>query len=107
MTRPPQDIKSKRSERVLEIIWDDGVRDRLGMRFLRGRCACANCVDEFTGVRRVDVGDVPEDVSVDGMELVGNYAVKITWSDGHDSGMYTWERLRHLAGEAGGSDDMG
>ena len=102
MTQPPRDIKAVRAERALDITWPDLGVVRYPFRFLRGRCSCAACVDEFSGRRLVGESDVAEDVSVAGLDPVGSYAVKITWSDGHATGLYTWETLRKLATELSG-----
>ncbi len=96
MTAPPTRLKSIREERVLEIAWPDGSETRMPFRYLRGRCPCASCVNEFTGERMVDVPDVPEAIEIEGAELTGNYALKITWNDRHDTGLYTWDHLREL-----------
>ena len=64
---------------------------------LRCACTCAGCVDEFTGAPLLDPATVPADVAVRAMKLVGHYAMQITWSDGHDTGLYTWTRLREMA----------
>lgn len=93
----PRDLQANRSEQTLRIVWGDR-EDRLPFRFLRGECQCAQCVNEWTGARILDPATVPEDISIDGMELVGAYAVRIRWTDGHQSGLYTWERLRLLGG---------
>lgn len=61
---------------------------------------CARCVDEVTGERIVDVEGLDADVAILEMQLVGNYAVKIRWSDGHDTGLYTWAHLRSLCDAA-------
>ncbi len=61
---------------------------------------CARCVYEITGERMVDVEGLDPEVSIADMQLVGNYAVKIRWSDGHDTGLYTWEHLRALCQRA-------
>jgi len=53
-------------------------------------------VDEMTGRRILDPATLPQDVQPVEMTLTGNYAVKFRWSDGHDTGLYTWERLRDL-----------
>ncbi len=66
---------------------------------LRGLCPCANCVNEFTGERTFFPEDASEDIRPDKMELVGNYAVKVYWSDGHSSGLYTWKYLRSIQSE--------
>ena len=96
MEQAPIDIKAKRDEGVVQVTWPGGEVVRYPFQFLRGRCACAVCVDEFTGVRRLYPAP-PTDLSVRSMELVGAYAVHIAWSDGHDTGFYTWKRLRELA----------
>lgn len=91
----PRDLKALRAVGVLELTWSDRV-DRLPFRFLRAECGCAQCVHEWTGQRLVDPALLPEDVAVEELQLVGNYAVRIRWSDGHTTGLYTWERLREL-----------
>lgn len=96
MAQPPAGIRVLSQERLFEITWKEGHVDRLGLKFLRCECTCAGCVDEFTGVRLLDPDTIPEDVAVTKMQLAGNYALKITWSDDHDTGLYTWERLEHL-----------
>jgi DUF971 family protein len=53
-------------------------------------------VDEFTGERTLDVASIADDIRIDDMQLVGNYALRIGWSDGHSTGLYTWSRLRAL-----------
>lgn len=58
---------------------------------------CARCVDEITGERIVDIDGIDPDISIADMALVGNYALKIRWSDGHDTGLYTWDHLRQLS----------
>jgi DUF971 family protein len=92
----PRDLKAVRSEGVLRVIWSDR-QDDFPFVFLRGECQCAQCVNEWTGERMLDPATVPADISIERMELVGNYAVRIYWSDGHHSGLFTWERLRELA----------
>ena len=58
--------------------------------------ACAACVDEFTGARRLDPATVPADVHALTTGTIGRYALNFRWSDGHDSGIYTYARLRSL-----------
>lgn len=64
-----------------------------GARGLRLACACAACVEEMTGRALLDPGRVGDDVYALALRLVGAYAVHVSWSDGHDSGIYPWERL--------------
>ncbi len=93
----PKDIKAKRDEGVLIITWADARVDRLGFRDLRLACGCAGCIHEFTREPLLDPDTVPLDITIAGMSLVGNYAIQINWSDGHDTGIYTWTRIREVA----------
>ena len=98
MTAPPLSIKSRQQEGVLELQWSHGTY-RLPFRFLRGRCPCASCVKEVTGVRMVDVEDVPLAVAPTNIQFSGNYAIKISWNDRHDTGLFTWEYLELLSND--------
>ena len=81
----------------LAISWGDGAETRLDVREIRLACACAHCVDEWTGAQRLDESSVPADVHPTRIQPVGRYAIQIAWSDGHESGIYPYERLRALA----------
>jgi len=87
--------------RTLGIAWADGASSRYDVRALRLACGCARCVDEWSGAGRLDPGSVPDDVRPVKIDSVGRYAIQITWSDGHESGIYPFRRLRALADEAG------
>lgn len=78
----------------LGIIWNDGHNSLLNVRKLRLSCRCANCIDEWT--REVIVKDeaIPQDVRPVKIDSVGRYALKISWTDGHDTGIYTFDLLR-------------
>ena len=80
----------------LAIEWQDGHRSVYDVRALRLACACAVCVDEWTGDQRLDPAAVPEDVKPLRIETVGRYAIQIAWSDGHETGIYPFVRLREL-----------
>ena len=82
--------------RTLAITWSDGHESRYDVRDLRLACGCASCVDEWTGVERLDPASVPEDVHPLRLDTVGRYAIHIDWSDGHSTGIYPFERLRAL-----------
>jgi DUF971 family protein len=97
MTDMPRDLQASRAEGVLRITWADDRISRLPFLFLRGECGCAGCVDEGTGVRTLDLTKIPRDIAIQTMELVGNYAIRIGWSDGHNTGLYTWQRLDELS----------
>ena len=85
---------------TLAIHWNDGVESLYSVYQLRCMCPCANCVDENTGQRTLDPANVPTEVKPIDIEQVGNYALQIKWTDGHDTGIYTWVRLRAMAGDA-------
>jgi ATP-binding protein involved in chromosome partitioning len=69
---------------VLAITWNDGVESHYRVFDLRAACPCAQCVDELTGKRILEPKNVDPEV-------------QIKWSDGHDTGIYSWIRLRALA----------
>jgi Mrp family chromosome partitioning ATPase/DUF971 family protein len=60
---------------------------------LRRRCRCASCVDEHTGEQILKPEDVSEDVYPLEIEKMGNYAIAVKWSDGHNSSIYPYDRL--------------
>lgn len=60
---------------------------------LRRRCRCAACVDEHTGAQILKPEDVPDDVVPLSIEKMGNYAVAVQWSDGHNSSIYPYDRM--------------
>lgn len=82
--------------RTLAIDWADGTRSLFEVRALRLACACAECVDEWSGEARLATGSVPQDVAPVGIQSVGRYAIQIEWSDGHSTGIYPFERLRRM-----------
>src|SRR5688572_18736349 len=96
MSALPQDLKALRSDRLLRITWNPDHVGDYPFYDLRCNCNCASCVDEHTGIRILDPRTVPADIGVSDLKLVGNYAVRIHWSDGHSSGLYTWEHLLSL-----------
>ena len=100
-TITPVEIRQS-GERELAIRWADGRETIYDVRDLRLACACARCVDEWSGEQRLDPASVPADVKPLRIERVGRYAIQIEWSDGHASGIYPFERLRRLAEESAG-----
>ena len=96
MTDTPTNLQALRKEHLLRISWGDTQYD-LPFAYLRRSCGCASCINEWTGEAILDPETVPDDISIEKMDLVGNYAVRVAWSDGHSSGLYTWQRLRELA----------
>ena len=94
----PVGVDLQDSKQRLAVRWSDGSETATPYRELRLACRCALCVDELTGKPLLDPGTVPADVGVDTCEEAGLYGIRIGWTDGHSTGIYTWERLRSLAG---------
>ena len=93
----PQNIRILKDEAVLELVWSEDQISRIPLRVVRQSCRCAGCIDEFTGRQILDRESVPQDISAEDVSLAGNYALKIRWSDSHDSGLFTWDHLRAIA----------
>lgn len=89
----PKVIRRSDPTRV-EIEWADGWKSVFSAAELRGLCPCAECVSETTGRRLIDPANVPADLTQSGLAMVGNYAISMHFSDGHHTGIYTFEYLR-------------
>jgi DUF971 family protein len=81
-------------DREIHVSWSDGHRSVFPNKTLRERCPCAGCVHELTGQRLLDPRSVRADIRADEIALVGRYAIRIRWSDGHGTGIYTFQKLR-------------
>lgn len=82
----------------VRVHWPDGTESRIPNKKLRASCQCALCVHEFTGQALLDPASIPDDIEAKGIQPLGNYAVGINWSDGHTSGIFSWEHLKEVAG---------
>lgn len=92
----------------VEILWKDGHRSVYRPRYLRLRCPCAGCVDEYSGRRTLRAEEVPDDVFPRAIHWVGRYALQFVWSDGHDTGFYAFDYLRSICPcpECGGGEEV-
>lgn len=95
----PKDITVDRAAGALRITWLDDHISTYELRWLRANCPCATCREE----RRANALDTDElklmsgplpSAEIVGAELVGNYAVRFTWADGHATGIYVFSALR-------------
>lgn len=88
--------------RSLRVQWSDGLDAEIALPRLRQACPCATCRDAREESRRnplrVISGAASEQdrTTASGAELVGRYAVRIRWNDGHDTGIYDFSLLRQL-----------
>lgn len=97
MSGNPLPVEIKQSgARELRIVWSDGLVSDFDVVELRRSCRCANCVDELTGSQILHPSQVAEDVRPQTIRQVGNYAFQVNWSDGHTSGIFTFDYLRQL-----------
>jgi DUF971 family protein len=76
--------------------WNDGHVGSYPSWYLRERCPCASCVDELSGIRRIEPGTIPSTLERISVVPVGNYALNFGWSDGHSTGIYTFDYLREI-----------
>lgn len=98
-------MKLKR-ELGLELAWPDGLAATISLKALRAGCPCAGCRELRKQIQKSrltvlkDSGDAP--LVATSAELVGNYALRIEWSDGHNTGLYSFEQLRELTESVAG-----
>ncbi|MBI3480316.1 MAG: DUF971 domain-containing protein [Nitrosomonadales bacterium] len=90
----PTEITLHQKSKSLEIAFDDGTRYTWPFEFLRVNSPSAEVRGHGPGQEVLQT--CKRDVNVLDVEPVGSYAMKITFDDGHDSGLYTWEYLQHL-----------
>ena len=84
-------------DRTLAILWTDKVEQHYDVVDLRRKCPCAACVDERTGKRTLAPENVADTVRPKLLKSVGRYALTIQFTDGHETGIYTFDYLRKLA----------
>jgi len=86
----------RRDARTLSVLWEDGHGDDFDVRDLRLACPCAVCIEETSGRPLLDPKSVRPDITPRVISSVGNYAITISWNDGHSTGIYSFERLQAL-----------
>ncbi|MGQ9525762.1 MAG: P-loop NTPase [Armatimonadota bacterium] len=91
----PSDIRPLEDGHLL-IVWKDGHESIYPYRSLRAACRCASCCDEDTGEVRIRLEDIPQDIHPLEIKPVGRYGISIVWSDGHNTGIYPFSRLRAM-----------
>jgi len=90
----PTDIILHQKSRLLEVAFDDGKRFRLSCEYLRVHSPSAEVRGHGAGQEILQIGK--KDVTISAVEPVGNYAVKLVFTDGHDTGLYAWDYLYSL-----------
>jgi len=95
MAVEPIEIKQI-DDSTLRIRWSDDRECVFDAPNLRRVCPCAQCVNEWTGERVLKPQSVSDELQMNDVSVVGRYALNFRWSDGHDSGIYSFRYLREL-----------
>ncbi|KQN67589.1 1-(5-phosphoribosyl)-5-[(5-phosphoribosylamino)methylideneamino] imidazole-4-carboxamide isomerase [Duganella sp. Leaf61] len=97
MTRNPTELTVHNLSKVLDIAFDDGAKFSIPFELLRVYSPSAEVMGHGPGQEVLQTGK--RDVGIAGVEPVGNYAVQPTFSDGHNTGIFTWDYLYKLGNE--------
>jgi DUF971 family protein len=100
LSTDPEHIAISKSKGI-KIDWKDGHTSDYGLVYLRDKCPCATCAGTHGTPPRPPEADNPFQMfkpalKMLGVEPVGNYAIRIEWSDGHNTGIYSWEHFRRI-----------
>ena len=90
----PRTLRIERSG--VHILWADGHLGYYPHWYLRAACQCADCLEGVGHNRMAFYETIPEDVKALDWRPVGQYAVQLLWSEGHDMGIYAFETLRRV-----------
>ncbi len=95
MIEPRQIIEESDSE--LSIRWSDEAETKYNAADLRRACPCAGCINEWTGEKMLKAENIADDLSFSSISIVGRYALNFHFSDGHETGIYSFDYLRKLS----------
>lgn len=98
MIEPAQIIEQSDSE--ISILWSDDAETHYTAAGLRRVCPCAGCVNEWTGEKMLDPATVSDSLVFEHISIVGRYALNFHFSDGHDTGIFSFAYLYSLAARA-------
>lgn len=96
----PESLELTDDDSVLQIVWDDGVASRHRLSVLRAECPCAQCKGHHPSQSLNLRANQFPDIRIADLAPVGRYAYSISWSDGHNTGLYTLRMLRELENSA-------
>jgi DUF971 family protein len=94
MIEPREIIEESDSE--VSIRWSDDTETKYNAATLRRACPCAGCINEWTGEQQLKDETVADDLSFTHISIVGRYALNFHFSDGHDTGIFSFKYLRDL-----------
>ena len=95
----PQPTQIERLPDAIGVQWSDGHQRVYSYQLLRQKCPCARCQSQKSDknpLRLLPADPSPKDLTVVDIQLVGRYAIRLIWGDGHKTGIYTFEFLRSL-----------
>jgi DUF971 family protein len=106
----PIGVELDETARLMRIRWDDGHLGEWSWEHLRHACPCALCAGEgnLPGVVGPATTFTEEQTRMTEVRWIGRYALAPIWADGHDTGLFTYQKLRQLcecAEHTGGADD--
>ncbi len=90
----PTEVRVRKAEKLLVVAFDDGARFELPAEYLRVESPSAEVQGHSPSQKQTVAGK--RDVGITGVEPVGNYAIKILFDDGHDTGIFSWTYLHEL-----------
>lgn len=93
----PVEIRKAAGGTAMKITWSDGPQIEYPALYLRENCQCAACRHELTGERLLNPSTLPKDLTILKSEIIGQYALGFLFSDGHSTGIYTFDLLRKIA----------
>jgi DUF971 family protein len=96
MNNPQPEEIEKNLDGSIRVRWTDGHEGVYPPKFLRLQCHCAACIEEWTGRKMLKPESIPDDIRPERLSPVGQYALHIEWSDGHATGIYTFDLLRSI-----------
>ena len=96
----PASITADRKQRILTVTWSDGHESAYSFAGLRAVCPCVECKGGHAHMGgppdpRIVRDAVDDSLDLQRIEQVGSYALQFHWSDGHSTGIYTWDMLRN------------
>lgn len=100
MSADPEHIAISKSKGI-RIDWKDGHHSQYELQYLRDECPCATCTGAHGAKPRKPEPPSPlqlyqPKLKMLDVESVGNYAIRIVWNDGHSTGIYSYQHLRHI-----------
>ncbi|MCH6575187.1 MAG: DUF971 domain-containing protein [Bacteroidetes bacterium] len=105
----PVQIKIVDKEKLF-IKWDDDSESGISLKYLRDECPCAGCKGETILLKTFRPPSHPIDLpgmyEIKNIETVGEYAIQITWKDGHNTGIYSWDYLKDIEKGQDGNKDQ-